>query len=123
MNWLSTTIAAVMAILAAYCAWVAVRAHDRARDQADSAEDHARSIARDAKKIAALHDELESVHGRLNRLAGRVYASSRKPPAEANGDDGPGVFPGNQQLAELDPELAAELALQTAPPVSPGKRS
>jgi len=72
------------------------------------------------KRLARVHDELAAVNGRMDRLAGRIYAQTRKPSSSepvSNGDTAA------LELEELDPELAAELRLQTAAPVSPGTRN
>lgn len=72
------------------------------------------------RQLAILRIDMDALDLRLRRLAGTVYSPPgvrRKPPAVKGPDE-----PESPQadLNELDPELAAELALQTAPPVSPG---
>jgi hypothetical protein len=94
--------------------WAAVRTFDKA-------EGMVRSLERDLRALAVMRLDVDALDTRVRRLAGSVYSppgSRRKPaaPSTLNGDDDPHV-----DLDELDPQLAAELALQKAPPVAPGR--
>ena len=79
----------------------------------------AEALTRGARRIPQLADDLTALHARVERLAGRVYAQTRKPaPQRITGGEEE-----NFDLGLDDPELAAEIALQSAPPVAPGKRN
>lgn len=116
-----TVLSIIAASIAALACVLSVRAAARSEKAADDLEGKLRAVK-------AQRDELAAMSGRLDRLAGRVYQQSRRPPVsksfapeEPDGDMGPSrhqVFD-----SDLDPELAAELALQSAPPVDPGKRN
>lgn len=88
-----------------------------------AARTYADQLAKEHAAIVRLDGELAALDGIVKRLRGRVYADEGhgrrtraldptepdwEPPALANG-------------ADVDPELQALLALQTAPPVRPGK--
>lgn len=118
MDVLSTAFA-LFALCA--CGFLAWQAHGFSRD----ARDAARELQKSQGKIASHTLTLDAHHAHLRRLEGRIaqMKQGRKPPEEFvegrdyNVIDAPAVLNG-----ELDPELAAELALQSAPAVSPGKQ-
>lgn len=110
MDVLSTAFA-LFALCA--CGFLAWQAHGFARD----ARDAARELQKSQGKIAANALTLDAHHAHLRRLEGRI-AQMKQGPRRA-------VIDGEIELpdpnGELDPELAAEIALQRAPAVSPGK--
>ena len=110
----------VFACIAAVAAWLAQRS-ERALHAAE------RDLRAAERRLNTAADHVIALDGRVKTLAGRVYAQSRKsPPSDA--DDGEDItargadrsYAGQMQL---DPDLEAELRLQSAPPISPGKRS
>jgi hypothetical protein len=103
-----TLLALFSAIFAALAAWVAGR-HAAAVVDAETA------LKKATRALTSTTDRLSSVEGRLDRIAGRVYSQTRKPRPVADDDDEQHVD------VALDPELAAELALQSAPAVMPGR--
>ncbi len=68
-------------------------------------------LGADVVALSAAVDSLRKTH---QRFAGRFYQELQDAPPSSNG--------ASSQIDILDPELAAELALQSAPQVSPGKR-
>jgi hypothetical protein len=90
---------------------------------AKSAVDAHDKLERELRASRTLREDVLALEGRMNRLAGRVYAQVRRPrepvtvDAEPLGNGHYGV-----NFGEIDPDLAAELALQNAAPVAPGKR-
>jgi len=67
-----------------------------------------------AAQVVELSDAVARLAKTQQRFAGKFYAQGADP-VDAAGSD--------RSYATLDPELAAELALQSAPPVAPGKGS
>jgi len=111
-----TVVAMLSALAAVAAAWVAAR---YALELAESE----RTLASCARVLKAATDRISIVEGRLDRLAGRVYSQARK---RLPVDDDEGARGADRSYAgvdQLDPELAAELALQGAPAVSPGSRN
>lgn len=106
---LSTVFALLSAAAAAFFAW-------SAREGAEDAGESRRELEGQVRAFKAAIDRISSVEGRLDRLAGRVYAQARKP--QPVDDELPELVERGNGV--LDPELAAELALQRAPAVSPG---
>ncbi len=76
-----------------------------------------RSPAKDAAAVADLREAVESLKATQQRFAGRFYKQIQ---IDGGGGDAP-QFPQQPQLNGIDPELAAEIALQTAAPVAPGR--
>lgn len=111
----------LLALFCAVFAGIAAFISGRNALALDEAERNAASAARALKSST---DRLMALEGRLDRLAGRVYATSRKP--QPNGDytraDWEAAGVKLTEPADLDPDLAAELALQNAAPIAPGKR-
>lgn len=109
-----TTAALVIHILmvsaATVMAWIAFRAAERC-------DALAHDLIAAQRRLKAVSEEVQGFEQRLQRLTGRVYAQSRRPAANTNPDDY--EYPTG---GELDPDLEAALALQTAPAVAPGKR-
>jgi len=95
--------------------WSAVRTFEKA-------EAMVASLERDLRALAVLRIDVDSLDTRLRRLSGTVYS----PPGRVKRAAAPSAVPNGEMnlddLAELDPELSAELALQHAPAASPGKR-
>lgn len=115
---LSTALFTAVSIMAAMVAGLAVFAAVRKLEAADELH---RDLERDLRALAVLRLDVDSLDTRLRRLAGSVYSPPgiRKKPAGRSvedQDDDPHV-----DLNGLDPQLAAELALQKAPPASPGR--
>lgn len=109
------TVIALIAVAASF--GFAYYAHLCAR----AAEDDADELASGLRKLVTVREDIEMLSKRLDRVSGRVYAQARRAPADD--DFTPAhlvVAPGSP---DLDPELAAELALQAAPAVAPGKRN
>jgi len=119
-----TVVAMLSALAAVAAAWVAAR---YALELAEAE----RALASCARVLKAATDRISIVEGRLDRLAGRVYSQARKrPPDDVLAELEPHErrqFAGSDRsyagVDQLDPELAAELALQGAPAVSPGSRN
>lgn len=110
-----TVLSIIAASIAALACVLSVRAAARSEKAADDLEGKLRAVK-------AQRDELAAMSGRLDRLAGRVYQQSRRPPVSKR--DTALTDPDDAHFdSDLDPELAAELALQSAPPVDPGKRN
>jgi uncharacterized protein YhaN len=74
-----------------------------------------RSPAKDAAEVAALREAVDSLKQTHQRFAGKFYQQYRE--ADPSSSSAP---QSSLPLNGLDPELAAELALQSAPPVRPG---
>lgn len=110
---LSTGIFVLAAILFTCAGAFAFIASTHARNAAESATE----LASGLRRLRVVHDELATLNARLDKVAGRVYAQSRRAPRSPAAADVP------EELSDLDPELAAELALQLAPPVEPAKRN
>jgi len=107
---ISTVITILCTAAAAAFAWLAWKASG----DAVAARDELQSGIR---RLTATREELLVLEKRLDRVAGRVYAQGRRPrPIDDDGIEMP------QQNGELDSDFAAELALQAAPVVAPGKR-
>lgn len=115
LNVLFTAFALFAALAAGLFTWYTHTCTDRAIAARDE-------LASGLRKLAALREEVETLHKRLDRVSGRVYAQGRRPPRPVD-DDGLELPDLGGPNGELDPELAAELALQSAPAVAPGKRS
>lgn len=115
---LSTALFTAVSIMAAMIAGLAVFAAVRKLEAADELH---RDLERDLRALAVLRLDVDSLDTRLRRLAGSVYSppGSRRKPVAAVTDDDP--YERQADLNGLDPELAAELALQRAPAASPGK--
>jgi len=84
-----------------------------------------RSPVKDAAEVAALREAVDSLKATQQRFAGKFYKQLQLD-QPSNGraaiDGGPvGDWPFGAPPA-LDPELVAELALQSAPPVAPGRK-
>jgi hypothetical protein len=77
-----------------------------------------RSPQKDAAEVAALREAVDSLKATQQRFAGKFYKQLQLDGGNADSPPMPG---GALPLNGLDPELAAELALQSAPPVSPGR--
>lgn len=108
MDVLSTAFA-LFALCA--CGFLAWQAHGFSRD----ARDAARDLQKSQGKIASHTLTLDAHHAHLRRLEGRIAQMKQGRKPDYVEIDAPPVLNG-----ELDPELAAELALQNAPPVRPG---
>jgi len=114
-----STAFALIALLAGAAA--ALFAYLARRDSLECA-DALMSFRSSRALLAGINDRMLAVEGRMNRLAGRVYAQARRP-REDDGYDAPDcAFANAEHPSALDPELAAELALEQAPAVSPGKQ-
>jgi hypothetical protein len=74
-----------------------------------------RSPQKAAAEVVALREAVDSLKATQQRFAGKFYKQLQL-------DDSPTVPSSSLHVAGLDPELAAELALQAAPPVQPGGR-
>lgn len=116
---LSTAFA--LLIVSAICVGAAYVAYQAARSAVESGD----RLERDLRAMRGLRDDVTALSSRLDRVSGRVYAQARRPKlAQEQADDDLFQLPlQNGQGDEIDPELAATIALQTAPPVAPGKRS
>lgn len=82
-----------------------------------------RSPAKDAAEVVALREAVESLKATQQRFAGKFYKQLQLDGGDARdtyGNDPTATHNLRGPLNGLDPELAAELALQSAPPVSPG---
>lgn len=109
-----TLLALFSAVFAGVAAWISGR-NALALDEAE------RNAASAARALKSSTDRLMALEGRLDRLAGRVYATSRKP--QPPDEPEPALIDRSYAgVNQLDPELAAELALQNAAPIAPGKR-
>jgi hypothetical protein len=109
------TACALLTVVCSFCAYRAVRAQARAEAEGEE-------LARASKRVKNTFDELAALHGRVDKLAGRVYSQTRKaPPARTESGTDEESTDSPLMFGVDDPELAAELALQAAPPVQPGK--
>ena len=101
----------VVLVATCFAAWHAYRS-------ATVADDARAELQRELRRLKTVADELTALDARVSKLAGRVYAQTRRPAS-------PPPAPLTElteidELADVDPELAAELELQRAPPVAPG---
>lgn len=95
----------VMSCVAAVAAITAVRSSNRVDAVAGD-------LQASLRRLKAVQEGQTALEARFDRLAGRVYAQARKPRLP---DD-------DLDESSVDPDLQAALALQTAPPVAPGRR-
>lgn len=128
MEFLSTGFA--LLILGA-CAFMLWRCHEYAEDAVDAM----RSLSKSQGKLASHDLLLSALHQSVKRIDGKVGALQARLRAPLSSADGDADFPAHDEYSQrqrgidrpnsgdVDPELAAELALQNAPAVSPGKRS
>ncbi len=72
-----------------------------------------RSPAKDAAEVVALREAVESLKATQQRFAGKFYKQLQLDEATSSA---------SSPLNGLDPELAAELALQSAPSAGPGSK-
>lgn len=108
---LSTAFALICACVAAFLCLLAVRAAERAESAAES-------LDRELRRVRALGLEVESLQGQVKRIGGRIYAQARREPVKSpQGYEDP-----QGALEDLDDDIAAQLALQSAPPADPGAR-
>jgi hypothetical protein len=75
-------------------------------------------LAAGLRRLQGVRDELAAMQVRLDKLAGRVYANWRRAPVTVEGEL---YSAANGADDDADPDLAAQLALQSAPAASPGK--
>ncbi len=110
---LSTAFALLVLFACAFLTW---RAHQAAED----AKDAERSLSRTQGKLASHDLLLSALHTSVKRIDGKVGALQARLRAPVSSAAEGGDLPA---LADdgMDPELAAELALQRAPAASPGK--
>lgn len=106
-----TLIGATVACLACYAA---VRAFEKAESYADG-------FAKDVRSMALLRQEVLAIDSRLNRITGRVYAVSRHERKTAAVEDEDEPASAQREINGLDGDLAAQIALQSAPAASPGR--
>lgn len=114
MEFLSTGFA--LLILGA-CAFMLWRCHEYAEDAVDAM----RSLSKSQGKLASHDLLLSALHQSIKRIDGKIGALQARLRAPVSSADGDVDLPAPD--GEVDPDLAAELALQNAPAVSPGKRS
>lgn len=105
------------ALAAAFGAWLAIGASSDAKHAAQQ-------LLRSQGKLVALEDRQAALESSLRKLHGRVAAYRRwgiddDPPA--GGDRLVRDVPPPIVNGDMDPELAAELALQNAPAAAPGR--
>lgn len=125
---LFTGTALIGALLAGVAAWLAIRA-------ANDAHHSAQQLLRSQGKLVALDDRQTALEASLRKLHGRV-AAHRRWDAGDGGDEyeparraierggeipPPSTPPRAPTNGVIDPELEAELALQRAPVVAPGR--
>ena len=107
---LSTAFAVLTIVAGAFFVW---QCHGYAAD--------ARDALRELKKSqGVIHSHtltLDALHGHLRRLNGKVASMQPARRAPLDDDDPAQINLG----ADVDPAFAAELALQNAPAVAPGK--
>lgn len=112
MAILLTALQLILAALSIYAAYRTVRSEHAAEGYArDLLASKGRLIANESA-IAAMHDKHIALSGRVNAL--RRWTKPEEQLEFVN------LGRPNHAPAELDPELAAELALQNAKPVQPG---
>lgn len=99
---------------AAVCAWSAMKQNESAGDARDE-------LASGIRKLNATREELLVLEKRLDRLAGRVYAQGRRPitDEQAAGQIADDIRAAGNG-APVDDDLAALIALQSAPAAKPG---
>jgi hypothetical protein len=106
------------AVICALGVYSAVRTLERA-------EALAHRLERDLRTLEVVRIDVESLSGRVRRLAGTIYSPpgvGGRPKKQPNTLDDELYGPGALDGEDVDPELQAALALQTAPPVAPGTR-
>lgn len=101
---------AILASFTALCAWVAGK-------RAEQADERATELEQGIRQLKALHLDVAALEMRVNRVTGRVYAQARygKKRATEQPDE-----TDDSTEEELDPDFAAQLALQRTPDRRPG---
>lgn len=120
---ISTGLAVIAAMASIWCAVRAQKAHDRTAEIVARMSKSVGAIHANRLSLDALDDRLRALNGRVNATLHRARRDEqpqqnllREFDARTLVDDG-----GDGGDGDLDPDLAAELALQHAPPVAPGK--
>lgn len=89
--------------------------------RAEDATDHtAKRLQESRGRLIATEKAVEELADSFRRLNGRVNAAMHR---RRGGDDNDLMPSGDAMREDLDPELAAQLALQRAPAASPGSRN
>lgn len=122
MDLLSTAFALLTLCACGFLTW---QSHVNAEDARDSCDElrAARALLK-SNQLAMdnFHLQLRRLNGRVNEVRGKMRAQLVQDAPEDGLDDYRNDYrPPDPQAMQLDPELAAELALQNAPAVSPGK--
>lgn len=101
----------------AACVFLTWQCNSYAREARDARNELQKSVG----KLASHSLTLEDVQHQLRRLNGRVSQMKQGPRRAVDDyDDLPREDPAAHLNGDIDPALAAELALQSAPPVRPG---
>lgn len=115
MDWLSTVCALLFAGVSSFFAW-------RAADSAQQAKHSHDRLVQSRGRLVANELAIEELQSSFKRLNGRVNAElHRRKGVVIEGEYEHVEQPSQPSFNGLDPELAAELALQRAPAASPGK--
>lgn len=115
MDVLSTALQLILAAASCWACYRAIRSEDAAEKHShDLRQSKGRLIANE-QSIAELADRHVRLNGRVNAALHRLRHSPEEDDFEAPRPHAP------SNGADLDPDLAAELALQNAPAAAPGK--
>jgi biopolymer transport protein ExbB/TolQ len=116
-NMILTTLSTVALLFAIWCAWIAARSAAQSHEHEQGSNRLYQELLTLRQRVFAAEASIEQLQSQHTRLRGRVYSSG----LHRMGPDPEQLRPANAAVTpDLDDEIAAQLALQAAPPGRPG---